>query len=508
VDNRSHCQRTQEQSIEAAGGKHALPTRLLDVGFVEGRPHVRLRNTGDFESGTRYVTLSHCWGRKPVISLLESNVAEFHTSIPFESLPRTFRDAIEVARCLGYQYLWIDSLCIIQKSTDDWHRESAIIGDIYSNAILNIAATASVNGDGGLFHYSKSLELNPCKIALKGKGQDEIEFICQYADFWEAMVEEAPLAQRAWVVQERTLSRRVLHFAEDQIHWECQSCRDSEFSPGLYYSKEDLDFLASRSSNSVDIYDNWDRTVTRYTQCHLTFESDKFVALAGLAQQTCQLLGVDQTEYLAGIWRATIPNGLLWRARPHVRRRKRVLERAPSRSWACMNGEVLMPGDVRDGYVWDNAERADYARYRKAYKDSASKTYCELTSADISYLGDPFGNIIEGSLFLKGPLCAIQSTGLKGTESILERSRGNLDCTTNPVSIMTSSIRWDDDEACLGGMNNQVYFLLIEVPFGWCKGLVLRPMKLGQGHYQRLGQIMARPSNLDKLLEISKNPIC
>jgi hypothetical protein len=75
----------------------------------------------------------------------------------------------------------------------------------------------------------------------------------------------------------------------------------------------------------------------------------------------------------------------------------------------------------------------------------------------------------------------------------------------NVVSTMTSSIRWDDEDAGLEGMNSQVYFLLIEESFGWCNGLVLRPMKLGQGYYQRLGQILAKPSNLATLLDISGN---
>jgi hypothetical protein len=85
-------------------------------------------------------------------------------------------------------------------------------------------------------------------------------------------------------VQETALSSRIVHFAEDQVHWKCQSCRDCEFSPGLDYSREGLGLLAARSSNSVGLYDEWERTVNRYSQCALTFGSDKFVALAGLAQ--------------------------------------------------------------------------------------------------------------------------------------------------------------------------------------------------------------------------------
>lgn len=489
--------------MKAPGKKVLLPTRLLDVGYIDGNPHLRVRDTSDLKPRTMYVTLSHCWGRNNILSLLDSNIEEFQRSIPFESLPKTFRDAVEVTRGLGYQYLWIDSLCIIQKSSTDWHRESAFIGDIYSNAILNIAATASVDSNGGLFQGSKSLALNPCRVNLKGNLIDETEFICHRPYEWDDSIERAPLARRAWVVQERMLSPRIVHFAEDQIYWECQSCRDSEISTGFNYSSEDLDFLAARAVDPVKIYDNWERTVNKYTRCLLTFESDKLVALAGLAHRTCQQLGVEHTDYLAGIWKAQMPTGLLWRILPHVRRRKRILERAPSWSWACMNGEILMPrgddfnmGVGLDGRVIETPRR---------YDDSTKKPYCQLISADISHLGDPFGTVTEGSIVLKGPLCAIRTTGPKGDNSIPELSRGKLDCIDNAVSIMTSSIRWDDEDACVEGMNAQVYFLLIEEGFGWCDGIVLRPMKSGQGHYQRLGQILARPSSLAALLSISRN---
>jgi hypothetical protein len=356
--------------VKAARKNFSLPTRLLDIGHIDGNPQLRqlrVLNTSDLNPGTVYVTLSHCWGRKPVISLLDNNIKEFQRSLPFESLSKTFQDAVEVTRALGYQYLWIDSLCIIQKPSVDWHQELSFIGDIYSNAILNIATTASVDGNGGLFYSSNSLALNPCLIRLKGKPTAGTGFICHGFRSWESNVEKSPLARRAWVVQEIALSLRIVHFAEDQVRWECQSCRDSKFSPGLDYSSEDLGLLAAGSSNSIDLYDEWERTVNRYSQCALTFEFDKFVALAGLAQRTCQQLGVQPTDYLAGIWRANMPTRLLWRTIPYARRRKRILDRAPPWSWGCIDGGALMPMSRTQNledvvYIRDNWVKAVHAR--------------------------------------------------------------------------------------------------------------------------------------------------
>jgi hypothetical protein len=142
------------------------------------------------------------------------------------------------------------------------------------------------------------------------------------------------------------------------------------------------------------------------------------------------------------------------------------------------------PEDVQ---VWDNRVKAEHARSAVSrYSGSEYRPYRRPLSADISHLGDPFGTVIKGCVTLKGPFCAIRTTGPRGTNSILELSRGSLNCTDNVVSTMTNSIRWDDEGAGLEGMNSQVYFLLIEESFGWCKGLVLRLMKLGQGYYQWL----------------------
>ncbi len=70
-----------------------------------------------------------------------ANIEQMKTKIVFESLPKTFQDVISIARRLGIQYVWIDSLCIIQTDLLDWELESAKMSDIYANAYLTIAAS-------------------------------------------------------------------------------------------------------------------------------------------------------------------------------------------------------------------------------------------------------------------------------------------------------------------------------------------------------------------------------
>jgi len=71
--------------------------------------------------------------------------------IALSDLPATFLEAIKLTRRLGIRCLWIDSLCIIQDSSEDWDTESVRMFDIYKNSYLNIGAAGALDADGGLF---------------------------------------------------------------------------------------------------------------------------------------------------------------------------------------------------------------------------------------------------------------------------------------------------------------------------------------------------------------------
>lgn len=74
--------------------------------------------------------------------------------IPLDYLPRTFYDAVCSARNLHrlhVRYLWIDSLCIIQDDSEDWAVQSSEMAQIYSGAVMTIAASSAKDGSAGLF---------------------------------------------------------------------------------------------------------------------------------------------------------------------------------------------------------------------------------------------------------------------------------------------------------------------------------------------------------------------
>ena len=116
-----------------------VPTRLIDISG--STPRIRLSE--QLVGPISYVTLSHCWGKSHKLTLQRNNLHAFQDKIPDEALPKTFEDAIFIARYLGFGYLWIDSLCIIQDDEDDWKRESVLMTSVYGGGVLNIAATSA-----------------------------------------------------------------------------------------------------------------------------------------------------------------------------------------------------------------------------------------------------------------------------------------------------------------------------------------------------------------------------
>jgi hypothetical protein len=129
----------------------ALPSRLIQLRQEIGSLKARLVNSRDFSVDYSYVTLSHCWGLGPLYSLKSHLLADLRSDIPISDLPRTFRDAFEVAFRLDYTLIWIDSLCIIQDSPSDWEEELGKMANIYGNASCCIAAIVSTSSKGGLY---------------------------------------------------------------------------------------------------------------------------------------------------------------------------------------------------------------------------------------------------------------------------------------------------------------------------------------------------------------------
>jgi len=165
------------------------------------------------------MALSHRWGapqQHKQFCTLTTNLGKFAEGIAFRDLPKTFQDAITVTRRLGIQYLWIDSLCIVQDDVDDWDAESKLMEQVFSSAYCTLAAScASGTADG----FLKGRSNRGC-VTIKHPNGTPF-YLCRSIDNFRADVDEGELNKRGWVLQERALSRRTVYFTENQSYWEC-----------------------------------------------------------------------------------------------------------------------------------------------------------------------------------------------------------------------------------------------------------------------------------------------
>lgn len=121
-----------------------LPTRIIAVGAKDETPFLHISKASERAS---YVALSYCWGGPQKVTTTIATLQSRISGLNFESLPRTLQDAITVTRLLGFKYLWVDALCIVQDSTTDKIAEINSMGNVYKNATITIAAAnaSSVN---------------------------------------------------------------------------------------------------------------------------------------------------------------------------------------------------------------------------------------------------------------------------------------------------------------------------------------------------------------------------
>lgn len=242
------CYDTHRTCNRLAFKKKALPTRVIDVGDLSSTEwHLHVPSE-DFSINQDYCTLSYRWGSAPFLQLTGETLDGMRKGLSDSTLPKTFRDAITITRNLCLRYLWIDSLCILQDNNEDWNRESSRMQTVYTNSMCNIAVTGAIDSDDGCFFTRDPLIIGPCTQYSCWDGFPVQQYLITDMFTWEANVSTAPLLKRAWVVQERILAPRILHFGNHQMFWECNELAASESLPdGLRgpmhnMSKKAIDF--------------------------------------------------------------------------------------------------------------------------------------------------------------------------------------------------------------------------------------------------------------------------
>lgn len=389
-------------------GSTRLPLRILFVGNSLSKPLVRLHESqGQWAS---YLCLSHCWGTIDYpVKLLKSTLVSWRANdIQVADLPKTFQDAIFVTRRLGFEYLWIDSLCIIQDDPFDWETQSAQMASIYQNSSMTIAALHGNNDQAGLFSPSPELCYSAAKLnenrtspSFQRSAVKDGRSVYMCGHTWHTIENATPLLDRGWVFQERVLSPRLVHFGMHEIAWECMSGCACECEPTMArYNQVAGPLLESshlKAYFSIDSYEwsmgyedihRWYRIVTYYNNLKLSDERDKFPALSGLVTEF-QKWRPAGDKFLAGLWESTFLLDLLWYS-PSFAEVPKVYV-SPTWSWANTTGPVDFPG----------SNLFSYTRVPKLCADLV-EAYCVPVGKN------PVGELKEAYAVLRGKLTPVR----------------------------------------------------------------------------------------------------
>jgi len=459
-----------------------LPSRVV---LITGPQKARIyQSRGEIEN---YACLSHCWGKIKIIQTTLSTLKGYEEELPWEDLSLTFQEAISVAFRLGYKYIWIDSLCIVQDDKKDWRHEGSRMSQIYAGAHLTIAATASSDGSGGCFRRYKTHSLTQISYPAADGSELKLGIRLGVEDTrWH--YSRLPLFGRAWAFQELLLSNRVLHCLEKELLWECRTKTTFQLFTHessirrLSHTHSPSSLTEILSKNETEIANRWSSIVRLYSGHQLTNEEDIFPALQGISKHMSEHIN---SPYIAGLWEINIIQGLLWYAQSPVRPQK---WRAPSWSWASMACAV----------TWDRT-----AWSPRGFTPFASHVTSQIKPVDL----DEFGQLESGMITLRGRCFRNREEGVFCTDGV--RRTGNIAYNKRP-SWMNHIYDYFQDCNRFDGIRPHSEPLIPgqrakTVLMGTCRStyhfLILRPVPMLYGTYERFAYMKLRrdpnfPGNL------------
>ncbi|KAI0100080.1 heterokaryon incompatibility protein-domain-containing protein [Nemania sp. FL0031] len=321
------------------------PKRLIHI-QDSGVAFVKVIETSpDFREP--YIALSYCWGQGVHLKTTQSNILDMMTGIECTDLPSVISDAIRITDMLGFRYIWVDSLCIIQDDLRDWEEESARMCAIYEGAYLTIAASSAESANVSLSqrHARHEPTIFQCRQTIDCAAGNEASNTIQLAVREESgygfhnedaarRPDREPLHDRGWTLQEAILSTRVVFYTPTELQWQCLAVQTCECQvppptkPGVITTRAHMRGHPGKPRQLHEIFAAWDRIVETYTERLLTNPDDKLPALSGLAQLVHKNLSIApranavdennetliprQIGYIAGLWSDDLIRAMLW----------------------------------------------------------------------------------------------------------------------------------------------------------------------------------------------------
>jgi len=274
---------------------------LIKIRLINVDSRLIVPYPGTQQRPTEYIALSYVWG----------DVAQppCDRRVRLGRLPQTIEDSLEVVRCLGKKYLWVDSICIDQTNQEEKAEQIAIMCEIYSGAFATIVAMQGRSADSGL----------PRVGSVSGVPQLSIEFsrgnrMVECFPPLDGRVGESRWARRGWTYQEGLLSRRCILFDAAEVYFCCAVADCSESCPnaGSLFTvpREIRDPLAPHElHHSVETA--YEEVVSTYGFRELTREEDAINAVSGVLSYL-QTHDFYKTGFFQGLPRRDLQRALLW----------------------------------------------------------------------------------------------------------------------------------------------------------------------------------------------------
>jgi hypothetical protein len=391
----SRSYQTQKKSMSMLASK--LSKHLVDV-----------RNMCIVDCGVSaepYFALSYVWGNVESLQLVKNNRALLmlpgNLRLQLEALAPVIQDAIQITRELGHQYLWVDSLCIVQDDTQNKHRQISNMNHIYLQADVTLVAAHTghaANGLPGVRLYESARYQHTEKVL-------HMEMAVIQPD-----VSELPSVyfQRAWTYQEERLSHRLLYFTDSQVYF---SDSNSSFSEDRH--EDDLDCNMSRTGvllgqmYPLSTLDWWKKSVHEYSARDLSFSDDRYNAFCGIETELQQRW---HYHCLRGVPLDDFVDGLFWDHNDSVHATGAVrVNTLPSWSWCGWTGPVSHSIDTLcsmvtiikavDGstiWPWQTEKPLSSLNYEQTFMDPTATISSISESANGSQI--EHGHIIHQSI--------------------------------------------------------------------------------------------------------------
>ncbi|KAI1348713.1 heterokaryon incompatibility protein-domain-containing protein [Xylaria sp. FL0043] len=385
-----------------------MPTRLVDLGEPQDRRPIRLVITGKFHAHAPYVALSYCWGASESVPLLlvDGNLSELQSRIDEEQLPKTHRDVFQLARDLGFRYVWIDALCIVQYNREEWERESP----------LTIVAGRAADAREGFVENRLRQSVDPCAISYYEHNNElPRNEKREMGKIWLSLPRSphfGPVYERGWCFQEAMLSSRALVFGEEQLVFICQELEiredggagrpeahgiQSDYHSAYALFSPEAKPLGPVRLDAEEITRRWlvfwyKNVLWGYAARKFAIQDDVFAAICGLTQLKAKI----RSRYLAGLWEVDMVRGLLWAVYPVLERERRMTAElipieVPSWSWVATQGRVTVNYNSRNGAKYHQSNWMVRPKYAGRWtRDTACHaTAVEIKSCELEFFGRP-----------------------------------------------------------------------------------------------------------------------